>query len=59
MKDRFDLYELREFPDDLPHIFQTERAAVSYAMRSNEPWLLYGIREHGPRAGEYYLGEVA
>lgn len=59
MRERFDFYELREDPDDLPRVFPTERAAVSYVMRHGEPLLLYGINERGPRAGETYLGEVA
>jgi len=59
MKERFDFYELREDPDDIPRIFDSERAAVSYAKRHGEPLLLYGIKERGPGSGERYLGEVA
>jgi hypothetical protein len=49
-------YEARDFPDDLPAVFDTCAAAERYARkrsaRIGEPVLIYEITEHGER----YLG---
>ena len=51
----FDCYELREAPDDLPRVFQTERQARTAAMRMPVQMLCYGVVEYGPNAGERFL----
>lgn len=65
MTQRYDLFEARDDPDDLPLVCDTERAAWSRAARRADriggPVLVYGIREHcSPfgAPGEYYLGCV-
>lgn len=49
-------FETRDFPDDLPTIFETCAQAEHYARkrskRIGEPVLIYEVTEHGER----YLG---